>query len=665
MATADGSIAPPSEAQPGAQPEAQPGAQPETQPGAPKEAGKGRGLRFRCGCPARAAATVCLALLLIPAGAFAQGAVVDQAAAAPRPSALPGPAAAAGPNAAPSQPESLEPAFRLPVGGRPVAGPLLDQSVSPALVWMISEDGNLYALSETGRLIARIALGLGALGMGGGASLAIDPFGRPLVGSGKRLWVYTRSGGQAWTLDLDAPLAAAPAFGSDGRVFAAAGSRLYCLNPSGGRLWSMDLPAALSCPPGVDGSGDPVIALADGSLLVLSPYGRKLARLRSGAPVEALAPMQAGSGGPSLAAGLADGSVLLVEGRTGRIVGGRPIAVGQAPIAALIGEGSRLYGLDRSGLAFAVSDSGSLLWRTATRCPDGRLEVFSERLVALSEGRAVSLSRSGELYREASLVNAAGPGLVSPAGLLFSPGKDWILDAYRFERPLGPAFGQASGTPLGPAPAAYIQAAAAADDGAAAAAASAAAEALAFDPGAADAGRKMALLADIEKKLRSGTIGAEEPAAAAYCSAVALGKLESGYTDSERLLSGDPLSRSRACAVLGELGSPDYRAVLCTVLAEDRDSAVRAAACRALGAIAVDPGGLAAAAFLAAAARRVDEETAFALMGAIESLALRSGSPPSVDEVRALLALSRLPYGALVRDRAVAALGRMAGDPGP
>ncbi|HUW42498.1 MAG TPA: PQQ-binding-like beta-propeller repeat protein [Rectinemataceae bacterium] len=593
-------------------------------PEAPKEAGKGRGLRLRRGGRARAAAIACLGLLLPLASAFAQGA-----------------------SAAPSRPESLEPAFRLPVGGRPVAGPLLDQSVSPALVWMISEDGNLYALSDTGRLVARIALGLGALDPGGGASLTIDPFGRPMVGSGKRLWVYTRSGGQAWTADLGAPLAAAPAFGSDGRVFVAAGSRLYCLNPSGGRLWSTDLPAALALPPGIDGSGDPVLALADGSLLVLSPYGRKLARLRAGAQVEVLAPMKAGSGEPNLAAGLADGSLLLVDGRTGRIRGDRPIGVGQAPIAALIGEGSRLYGLDRGGLAFAVSDSGSLLWRTATRCPDGRLEVFSERLVALSEGRAVSLSRSGELYREASLVNAAGAGLVSPAGLLFSPGKDWILDAYRFERPLGPS--------LEPAPEAYPQAPSTAAD--------AAAEALAFDPDAADGGRKLALLADIEKKLRSGTIGADESAAAAYCSAVALGKLESGYTESERLLSGDPMSRSRACAVLGELGSPDYRAVLCRVLAEDRDQAVRAAACRALGAIAVDPGGLAAAAFLAAAARWVDEETALALMGAIESLALRSGTPPSAVEVRAILTLSRLPYGALVRRRAVAVLGRMAGYP--
>jgi hypothetical protein len=304
-------------------------------------------------------------------------------------------------------------------------------------------------------------------------------------------------------------------------------------------------------------------------------------------------------------------------------------------------------------MAFAVSDSDTLLWRTATRCPDGRLQVFPERLVALCEGRAVSLSRSGEVYREASLVNAAGAGLVSPTGLLFSPGKDWILDAYRFERPLGPAFGQVSG----PALAAYAQASSTA--------AGAAAEALAFDPDAADAGRKMALLADIEKKLRSGTIGAEEPSAVAYCSAVALGKLESGYTESERLLSGDPRSRALACAVLGELGSPDYRAVLCRALAEDRDSSVRAAACRALGAIAVDPGGLAAAAFLAATARSVDEETALALMGAIESLALRSGSPPSAAEVRALLTLSRLPYGARIRDRAVAVLGRIAGAPRP
>jgi hypothetical protein len=552
---------------------------------------------------------------------------------------------------------------------------------------MISEDGNLYALSEAGRLVARIALELGVPDTGERMSLTIDPFGRPMVGSGKRLRVYTRSGGLAWKADLGAPLAAAPAFGSDGRVFAAAGSRLYCLNPSGRQLWSKDLPAAPACQPGTDGSGDLALYLADGKLLILNPYGVELAWIKPAAPVEVFAPLvEGGAGGTgrgtaadlraNLAAGLEDGRILLVDargigkGRSGAVAPAahgvlhadsdavRTIAApGAAAIVALLRSGSRLYGLDRDGMAFAVSDSDTLLWRTATRCPDGRLQVFPERLVALCEGRAVSLSRSGEVYLEASLVNAAGAGLVSPTGLLFSPGKDWILDAYRFERPLGPAFGQVSGPALGPALAAYAQASSTA--------AGAAAEALAFDPDAADAGRKMALLADIEKKLRSGTIGAEEPSAAAYCSAVALGKLESGYTESERLLSGDPRSRALACAVLGELGSPDYRAVLCRALAEDRDSSVRAAACRALGAIAVDPGGLAAAAFLAATARSVDEETALALMGAIESLALRSGSPPSAAEVRALLTLSRLPYGARIRDRAVAALGRIAGAVGP
>jgi len=538
--------------------------------------------------------------------------------------------------------QSLEPAFRFPAGGRPVAGPLLDASTSPALVWMVSEDGSLYGLSEAGRLVTRVSLNGLAVDR-----LGLDPFGRVLVCSGSLIQAYTRAGVLAWQRDMAAPVDFLPVFGSDGRAFVVTGSRLFCLNPSGAQLWTSGLSASPPCQPAVDGDGDAAIALGDGTVALFGPYGREIARVRSGAAVRSLAPMASGPDLPALALGLADGRVLLLDSRGDLRAQIRPAAGGgggQAGVVALQWDGALLVGLDSGGRAFAASAAGGLLWSTETGCAEGRLSLFASRVVVTSRGRAVSLSTTGQVYREAEVVHAAGVGAVSPAGLLFSPGEDWILAAYRFERPLG--------APRLPSLQPYPAAAGVRD------------ESLAFDPAAGEGDRQLILLADIEKRLISGTIGTDEGRAAAYCSAVALGELEPDSSGAGRHRHADPLPRSRACAILGELGSPDYRGALCRVLATDEDSAVRAAACSALGAIAVDPGGESSAAFLAAAAFPADEQTALALMEAIERISLYSGSAPSVDAVRALLTLARLPYGASVRDRAVAALGRIAGAAG-
>jgi len=122
-----------------------------------------------------------------------------------------------------------------------------------------------------------------------------------------------------------------------------------------------------------------------------------------------------------------------------------------------------------------------------------------------------------------------------------------------------------------------------------------------------------------------------------------------------------------AVRLLGLMGSPERVSILLRVFREDADSAVRAAACRALAAIGRDPSGEAGAAFydLASGVKRLDAETAVALISAIESLVLSSGATPPVDAVRALLALSAAPNAPDVRNAAARALGRLAGNLGP
>jgi hypothetical protein len=230
---------------------------------------------------------------------------------------------------------------------------------------------------------------------------------------------------------------------------------------------------------------------------------------------------------------------------------------------------------------------------------------------------------------------------ISPAGLAYSSGADWVLAAYRFEKPLGPppALRIPPYTPLPD----FVS------------------RELLLDPLASDADHQLKRLADIQNSLRSSTIGNDEPRIAAYCAAVATRAFDRDLSEAERRHGGNPLARSEACYLLGSLGSVAYREPLFRVLESDADPAVRAAACEALAAIQVDPDGGSMSAFLAAAARPVDERTALVIAAAIEGMALRSGTAPGDEGLRALIKLASAPYGQSVRARATEALGRISG----
>lgn len=545
---------------------------------------------------------------------------------------------------------ALDPAFRLPAGGRALAGPVLDQAVAPPAAWLLSEDLSLYALTDTGALAVRIDLASSRPG----SLLAVDPFGRALVALGAEsskaeIVAYTRMGQVSWRAPIETPGGGAasfsPAFGSDGRAFVLSGASLLCFSPSGLRLWSHALPAAASCPPGVDGRGYPCVGLADGSLLIATPYGEEESRTSLGSPALALCALPAQiavPGRPLLAASLADGRLLLL-GRAGELLGAHRAG---APIVALAWDGAILYCLDAAGSAFAIAAAGpgsdpTTLWSCPTGCAKGALYLYPERLVAVGKGRAVSLSLGGEVFRELSVPGAAGMPAVSPAGLAYSSGSDWVLAAYRFEKKLGAAVSLS--LPFYPPLPDLVS------------------KELLFDPFAADPDRQLARLTDIHNSLRSGTIGAREPELAAYCGAVAARSLDRDLSEEERRRGSNPLARSLACELLGELGSVAYREPLFRAIEEDPDPAVRAQACRALAALLVDPDGRSMSSFLAAAARPVDERTALVIVDAIEGMALRSGTAPSGDALRALVRLTIRPYGQAVRSRAMAALGRISG----
>ncbi len=562
----------------------------------------------------------------------------------------------------------LEPVFRLPVGGRAWTSPIIDQRASPAAVWILSEDRSLYLITEGGVLLSRTIMPAPPAPF-----LCLDRAGRALVllpgaqgaaAGGQvpgeaRLLAYTRIGRVALAKGLGPLLSSAAAadalqiaLGADGRLFLGAGKVLRCLAPSGSLLWELALPAPISCPLATDGAGRLLAGLVDGSLMVFSPFGRREARLATGSPLSALAPFavapwRALARAPSLplfAFGTVDGRLGL--GRADGKAATR-LDLGSAPLSFAT-DALTLYALGAAGRIAAVTQEGKVLWSVETGVKAGRLSLYADRLIATGKGRAVTVNLNGAILREATFTNSSGPCIVSPTGLLFSPGADWIVGAYNFERSLGAA--------VLPAIPPYGDDEGIVEDG------------IGYDPLIAESGRRLGLLADIEEALDEGSLGEDEGRAGALASAIALGLFEKDYPAAVARFRQDPLPRSRAVHLIGRLGSPDRLEVLFEVFRKDSDSAVRAGALDAIAEIGLDPQGQAGEVFQGAvlgSTGRLDDEVAFSLARAIETLALRSGNPPQAGSIRALLALCSAPYGQDVRNAATKALGHIAGTFGP
>jgi len=527
--------------------------------------------------------------------------------------------------------------FRLPAGGRPLAPPLLDASRSAALVWFLSEDRNLYVLSEEGKLLARRALG-SALPF-----LALDGFGRALslAAEGKELVLsaWNRAGNRVWARSLGQPgpvEAGLPriGLGPDGRLLVASGRALLCLSPAGTALWRSSLPAFPLIDPVLTGGGDFLFALADGNLFAIDPYGRPGTSEKAPGRVTSLEGLS-----PRPAAGLADGRILL--GGAGGPLVLPAFGKGRAIVDLAAGE-SCLYALDEEGRLARLGPEGALGWTVDTGIPSGRLLVARDRIFVLGRGRASSVFVTGEVLREVSITNALATGLLAPSGLLFSAGADWVLGAYRFEAPF--VVYRAPAPPPCPADEAAVG------------------TLRLFDPALAEGDRQMRLLADIEKDLDSVTVGGAEAGDRALLAAIAKGELSPAPAGVQRRFGFAVLPAAEACRLLGRFGAPDSIGVLAGIAGFRGDPALRAAAFRALGAIGVDPGALAEGAFARAAAEpRLDDQVALALLGAVEALVNAAGLEPSSETAGALMRLAAPPYGNRVRAQARAAIARMAG----
>jgi outer membrane protein assembly factor BamB len=577
---------------------------------------RGSGLTDQAGRRLGAVAALAMAAFAVPPGV----------AQVPSPSPSEGLPASAVPGSPAPVPETVEAEalFRFPVGGVVTAGP----SIAAGKAWLLSDSRTLYVLTVDG-----VAIGKRTLPERRAAYIVCDAWGRAAVSSGQSgVALVNKAGQEVWRADLGAAPASPPAFASDGRMFVATGKSLSAFAPNGGRLWKAGLPSGPSSPVIIGPGGGPALGLADGTVALYSPDG--------GGPLLGAAgsePLALAVSGDRLAAALRDGRLVVFRsdaaGTMLESVDADVVSLGARPLA-LAASADGFFALGQDGSLLAVDQDGRERWRTSLRLDGGpaTLAAFEGRVVVATRSAVRSYGPDGSMYRTLRLSNVVSTPAIAPNGAVFAGGADWILYAYRFERPLAAA----------PVPAVPPLDMAAVD-------AMADEEAFWTIAPHSDATATERLL-DIEKTLKSGTIGSDARQTALYLSAVALGRMGapfgSGAAPTGALPSG-PLPRVQACGLLGRMGLTLAVPSLVSAFENDPEPTVRAAAAAAVAVIGLDPEGRAMEAFARATERRLDERTAAAIVGAIDALYRASGS---LDDRSGLLALVRIAGGDYPRD---------------
>jgi len=244
------------------------------------------------------------------------------------------------------------------------------------------------------------------------------------------------AGRELWRANSGGELSGSIVTGWDGRVFVPAGEKISCYTSSGTLLWTNELGSGISAGPLLDQNGSILLALKDSRLIRITPFGVVYSWKLPSAPV-VLVPL--------------DNEILAMYGN-GNILRVDSYAEDSAPLPfpgltamplAAAGRGGRAAVFLANGQALLLSGSdGKVLWTAGSfirPLADQKASlIFDERgIYALCDGGIASFSANGRLLWHANLDNASGVPAYSDDGVLYSCGKDWVLNAWKLEdRPL-------------------------------------------------------------------------------------------------------------------------------------------------------------------------------------------------------------------------------------
>ena len=481
------------------------------------------------------------------------------------------------------------------------------------------------------------------------------------------LIAVNRAGRELWRRSPGGPLSGPVVSGWDGRLFAPTGDKISCYTASGNLLWSRRFTEQIRLSPRLDQGGGVLLALEKGDILRIDPFGGALIWKLS-SPPQVLISLSAAAGRAEdrkAAWQRAPRVMALYENGTMEILGNpdewyTPAGPGAAPSTlprlsspplAAASRGNMAAITQRDGRTLLLSvDEGKILWTGDTHIRlrsvggggDGDEEavmLYDERgIYVLSAGGATGFTADGRRLWFTILENAAAIPAFSEDGVLYSGGKNWILNAYkledrtRFRRQslYGPApeGSYGTGSPL-PSPWADY-------------------------PFRFEEREMRARLDGIGKAVLSGSVGENELAWTAYLMETAGGEYHRPNASITHP-AVQPQYRIQALLLLADIGSRETIPFLANVFRKDTDPVIKAAAAEAIGRIGVDPDGVAIQAFLEALSVSVVSRNGRALVAvaaAAGSLCRFSGPPLSEDGVKILVMLAGSGLGGAVERQA-------------
>ena len=239
-------------------------------------------------------------------------------------------------------------------------------------------------------------------------------------------------GRELWRVNTGGALSGPIVTGWDGRIFVPTVRKISCYTSSGTLLWTNKLESGISVGPLLDQDGCVLLALENSMIIRITPFGVVNSWKLPSVPV-VLVPME-----NDILAMFGNGNVLRIDSSE---EGTAPLpfpGLTARPLAAAGKDGRAAVFLANGQVLLLSGNDGKVLWTTGSLIKpvtDQKAElIFDERgIYALCDGGIANISANGRLLWHATLNNASGVPAFSDDGVLYSCGKDWVLNAWKLE----------------------------------------------------------------------------------------------------------------------------------------------------------------------------------------------------------------------------------------
>jgi outer membrane protein assembly factor BamB len=462
-----------------------------------------------------------------------------------------------------------------------------------------------------------------------------------------------RVGRELWRLELGKPLSFPAVVGWDGRLFIPVGSTLYCRTASGVALWTVNLNSPIAMAPVLDHAGGVVMFLENNDFLRISQFSAA-ERLHLDRQPAIIVPLIAGNANSFLLLyqnGEVENIAMNLNASKGSMLSRtRFQRLPALPVAAADYKDHAAVLLN-DGRVVLVSADGKFLWtgnthETTAEKGSGNLAsasaalVFDERgIFALTRKGTTAFAADGRRRWIFRHPETAGIPALSAEGLIYAGGKDGNLFTYKVDNQVrnlprsmygpDPEGSYGMGNPP-PSP-------------------------WASDDGKYDEQIMTAMYNRIDRDIRAGNVGENEPDYVAYLMEMIGYFLNNPHLSLVRAPIKVP-HRIELIRLLARMGSRETIKFLVTIYNRDPEPSIKAACCEAIGLIGVDPKGEAVQAYTFLLSRDNANRDSQILLSATDSIAALcrfSGPPLAADGILLLTQIARFPdFRSDVRKRA-------------